>query len=92
MPTPSSIAITGLPAAGAVTSGNVLPLVQVGVTTKAQVSGLVAGLPATSSSAGIMSASDKAKLDAATSSNTASTSCSAVRAAISPPARSRPRQ
>ena len=71
---PSNIAIASLPAAGAVTSGNVLPLVQGGVTVQAQVTALVTGLPeATSFAAGTMPASDKAKMDAATSSSTAST-------------------
>lgn len=74
MPTPADIAISDLPAAGTITSANLLPLVQAGTTVKGQVTSLITGLPvATGSSVGVMSATDKTKLDAATSSDTVST-------------------
>ena len=68
--------ISALPAIGSVTSGTLLPVVDVAgtpTTKKATAAQLIAGLPvATGSTVGTMPAADKAKLDAATDSNTAS--------------------
>lgn len=68
--------ISGLPAIGSVTSGTLVPVVDVAgtpTTKKATAAQLISGLPvATGSTVGTMPAADKAKLDAATDSNTAS--------------------
>lgn len=76
----AQIAISDLPAATAVATGALVPIVDLTESTpanrtkKATVSQLVEGLPdATSGAAGKMSAADKAKLDNATASGTPST-------------------
>lgn len=72
--TPTNVPISSLPAAGAVTSGNLVALVQGGTTVKGTVAALATGLPeATTSVSGLMPATDKAKLNAATNTSTAST-------------------
>ncbi len=72
----ADVPISGLPAISSVTSTTIVPVVDTAgtpATKKATVAQLVTGLPAaTGGAAGTMSATDKAKLDAAVSANTAS--------------------
>lgn len=72
----ADVPISGLPAISSVTSTTIVPVVDTSgtpATKKATVAQLVSGLPnATGGAAGLMSATDKAKLDAGTASNTAS--------------------